>query len=719
MVSTVRDADRPDPGGPAPTDVSRSRERRLPASALLVTVAAVVAIAFLVSMLTATEGRFVPQVLDLYLVCQYAKAMAEGHPFQYNPGEAPTTGATSLLHTAVLALAHRLGARGEGLIAFAVLSGAVFYVLTVLLAARIGTRLAGAREGVLAGLLVALCGPVVWGFLYGADIALVLLLATWLFDRMLAGWHRADRPDRGWIAAASLLALTRPEGLVAALVLGIAFVLGPGRALRRRGGAAPWVPAVVGLAVLLMYRLVTGSWIGSSLADKSLWANYQLRDALGLVAEYGTDVVRGILLGFYPSPTTVGIARGFAPFYFPPLALALSLLAIALARPPHAAAVRAWAAAALAMVAAAAPNTFMGVHFNRYLMWAFPSLLALTAVGLGLLARRIAHPEPDRERPVFLAFGALFVGLGVLSTAFFANLYADMAGEISRRDVAAAQWIKRNLPPGVTIANLASGVEYLTGHRAVNLHGVTSPAFFGNRTAERDANTMEALVRMPATERPPYLITSISRQEASPFMRELVEEPPLFRTASLSDELLIYRMRYDLLDRTPRTFLPETAEAVAGRALVDHLNVCDSQDERAHGYRYRSRLGDLALNGTARVADYPAGPRVADAGRAIVGWETFSVRSEPQRELVIVMRTAPTVEVAVLRAQGAAVFALELPTAGADVSIDGRPVGRATFRARPGWDEMVLHVPAGLVTAPRSRLELKGRYGAFQYWFYQ
>src|SRR5437867_12671039 len=61
-----------------------------------------VVVAFLFAMLASTGGRFVPQVVDLYVVCQYARAMAEGHPFRYNPGESPSTGSTSLLYTAWL-----------------------------------------------------------------------------------------------------------------------------------------------------------------------------------------------------------------------------------------------------------------------------------------------------------------------------------------------------------------------------------------------------------------------------------------------------------------------------------------------------------------------------------------------------------------------------------------------------------------------------------------
>jgi len=147
-----------------------------------------VASTFLGLLLWTTGGHCVAQVSDLYVVAQYAKAMAEGHPFQYNAGEAPTTGATSLLHTAILAVAHAAGARGEGLIAFAILFGALLYLASLPLAARVAARLASPREGRLAGTLLALSGPVVWGYFYGSDIALFLFLALLLLDRWLAYW---------------------------------------------------------------------------------------------------------------------------------------------------------------------------------------------------------------------------------------------------------------------------------------------------------------------------------------------------------------------------------------------------------------------------------------------------------------------------------------------------------------------------------------------------
>jgi hypothetical protein len=662
-------------------------------------------------MLLATRGQFVPQVVDLYLVCQYARAMAEGHPFQYNAGEAATTGATSLLHTGLLAAAHRAGIRGEGLIAFAILSGAAFYVATVKMARDVGILLGGRREGWLAGGLVALGGPVVWGFLYGADIALFMFLTMWLLRSLLTAWPSGRF---GPVAAPAVLAaLTRPEGLPLAILVAGGWWLGPGRRARGAEAVLPWVAVLAGVLVLANNRVLTGSWVGTSLADKSLFANFGIAAGIGIVAEYGVDVIRGLLLGFYPSSANIGFNRGWAALCFPPLGLLL-IGAAALRRHPSTPAVRLWLLATAALFALVSPNMFLGVHFNRYILWAFPTLLALVAAGTGALARAAGGA---RDRAVFNGVAALFLVLGGLATLRFAALYGEMAGEIHRRDLAAARWIARSLPPGTAIANVATSVEYLTGHRSVNLHGVTSPAFLGSRAGEREAGMLEGLARL--SDRPPYLITTTGSQEGSALLREVVDGAPLFRTTSFGDEIEVYRTRYDVLGAAAHPHLPRTAQAVGARTEVDRLNVCDPADEAAHGYRFDSRLGNLRLHGTATVDEYAGGARVADAGRAILGSESFEVTAAPGKDLLIVMRTAQVVPVNVLRPGGGRAEPLQFVEWELDVLADERPAAHARFRPAAGWDEAVIVVPGAALTRPRTRVTINGRYAAYRYWFYQ
>jgi hypothetical protein len=443
---------------------------------------------------------------------------------------------------------------------------------------------------------------------------------------------------------------------------------------------------------------------------------------LALASKYGVDVLRGLLLGLYPSEVPIGLAQGHAAFFFPPLALVLILLVAV--RPPAGPAlpVRAWLVLVALVFALAGPNVFMGVHFNRYLMWAFPGLLALAAAGLGVATRLAAREDDALERGLFRAGAGLFVLLGLLATARFAAVYAQMAGETWRREIPMAAWIRASLPPGVSIANAATSVEYLTGHRSVNLHGVMSAAFVGSRTAEREAGLFESLQRLPAAERPGYLLLTRSGHEGSELLRALSEPAPLFETASFGDDLVLFRARWGLLDVGRGPVLAGARAAVASLELVDQLNVCDARDEAAHGYRHESRRGEILLAGSVAIGPVPldgAETPLADAGRLVLGRESFRVRTHGGRELVVVLRTRSSIAARALRAQGPLAVPVELPEAGFAVRVDGREILRLALPNRPGWNEHVVRLPGSAVAEGTTGLELVGRYASFRYWFYQ
>ncbi|HEY8232571.1 MAG TPA: hypothetical protein VIJ10_07910 [Vicinamibacteria bacterium] len=683
----------------------------------------VVVASFLGLMLWTTEGHFVAQVSDLYVVAQYARALAEGHPFRYNAGEAPTSGATSLLHTAVLALADASGARGEGLIAFAVLLGAALYLASIPLAARVAERLSGPREGRLAGMLVALSGPVVWGFLYGSDIAPFLFLALLLLERWLA--YCAGGPARGLALAGSLLALCRPEGLPVGLALAAAG--------RWRRPASPadrlwlWLPLATGLAVLTLQRIVTGSWLQTSVAEKALLPSYGPVETLAAATQYGVDVLRGLLLGLYPPETAIGFARGEAAFFFPPLALVLVLLAVARSEAPLAVPARLWLALVLLIFALTGPNVFMGVHFNRYLMWAFPGLLAFVAAGLGALARLAARDDARLENDLFRAGAALALLLGALSTAHFAGVYAQLAGSTWRREIPMAAFIRERLPKGVAIANAATSVEYLTGHRNLNLHGVTSPGFAGGRSAEREAGMFESLGRIGAPERPPFLLLTRAGREGSELMQALAPEPPVFATTSFEDDLVLYQASWELVDGGEEPVLGAARAAVDGLERVDRIDVCDPRDEAEHAYSLDSRRGELVLFGSVAIGPAAIGPAaagaatrlLADAGRLVLGGESFTVRTRAGRELVVIVRSRSSIVARSLRASGGLLAEVDVPSPGIVFHAGGREVARLGAVNAPGWNEHVVRLPAQAMGDGSTRLELRGRYAAFHYWFYQ
>lgn len=672
-----------------------------------------VSAAYVLSMLAMTQGHFVPQVSDLYLVAQYAKGFAEGHPFQYNPGEAPTTGATSLLHTAFLATAHLVGFRGEALIAFAILSGGVFMLLTALQTRRAAIALGG-REPValLAGLLVVLNGPLAWSFHYGSDIALVLFLASWLFASFVEG--------NAFLLPACLLAAARPEAAI--LVTGLGFAA----FMTTRDGAMSWrgrlrfaAPSATAAAVLLGLRLVTGSAAHTSFSQKLLMANWGNFSAAVLSIEYWTDLLRGLLLGFYPSTQRVGFATGMAPYYGPPLLLILVLVALTRGTPGLRRAV--WfLEAALVTAIAATPSIYIGIHYNRYVLFVLPPLLALASLGLDETANRFAPPGEMRAA----LFGRLRIAalaFGLLSVSRFALVYLEGASDTYARDEAILNYINRNFPTDATFLNNGTAIEYRTGRRSVNLSGVVTPEFAGILPVETEAAAFEVLSRQAKETFPPFLIAP-ENWAAESNLRLLIGGPPVFRTASMAGpELAIYPTRRDYLGRQ---FSMLRAEAPTDAALTDSLDVADPADERRHSYGFVSASGTRRLFAALKLDTYQgdgrnSGTEIADGGRVIFGSETFEVATPGAGDVWVVMRTNASPSARIEHPSGERRSDLEVGVNRVRITTGNGSTDLMTTPLAPGWTETVYRLPAALAGASVTRLSIEGRYSSYAYWIFR
>ncbi len=58
---------------------------------------------------TVGRGEFVLPLDDVYIHFQYARQLANGQPYIYNPGQPPTSGATSFIYPYILAVGYLLG----------------------------------------------------------------------------------------------------------------------------------------------------------------------------------------------------------------------------------------------------------------------------------------------------------------------------------------------------------------------------------------------------------------------------------------------------------------------------------------------------------------------------------------------------------------------------------------------------------------------------------
>jgi hypothetical protein len=146
------------------------------------------------------------------------------------------------------------------------------------------------------------------------------------------------------------------------------------------------------------------------------------------------------------------------------------------------------------------------------------------------------------------------------------------------------------------------------------------------------------------------------------------------------------------------------------------LNVADLADEANHEYRQVDRIPRGKVKVTLlRESSYARNKqyKVLDGGRIILGAEEFTVSTQPDRALKVVMRTDTL----------ATAFRVIL-----QVYANGRYAGEWSYQQRRNaWIEPSFILPGTLVQGnlTRLRLELKGNvltghdYIPFYYWFYQ
>ena len=191
---------------------------------------------------------------DSWIHLHFARNLAEGAGFAYNPGR-PVAGSTAPLWTLLLAA----GAAGVG--ASVGLAKALGVICA--LGAAVLTRRAALAWGappavaVVAGVALLWAGPIAWGALSGMEVTLAALLVA---AALVA--HAADRP---WLTAmlAGLAVTARPE---AALLVPFLALAGPLTA--RRLAAFVLVPAVIAAPMVAFSYATVGAPYPATAAAK-------------------------------------------------------------------------------------------------------------------------------------------------------------------------------------------------------------------------------------------------------------------------------------------------------------------------------------------------------------------------------------------------------------------------------------------------------------------
>jgi hypothetical protein len=579
---------------------------------------------------------------DAYIHFQYARALAEGRFFAFQPGEGYTSGATSLLWPAMLAPFYLLGLRDTAIIWAAWLWGWLFLGLLAVEVKRLAAPLVGDLGGVGAAGITLLFGGYTWFAASGMEVSpLAYTLA--LSARLGAAW--AERPEertpalRNRLLAVAILGpLVRPEGMVAsALVLAVLLAFAPSRSstqaekIRTRSWAlltllGPLLPPLIN-------RLLTGHF--STTTTQVKW--------MGLNPYYGGPnfwgSTRGNLDTFFKFLLD---GREWSAIFIPagsfPVAMgALASILYAGARTGR------WVRAALVLALAAGmalPTTYLSFLWNR-LRYLWPFAFAW-AIGLACLGRAVADLAAT-IRPRYAVAGLLLTGAmgGMLGhhLPWTMDDVAQSASAIHRQQVHLGRWAREHLPAGSRIGvNDTGAIAYFSGHKVFDVVGLTTPreARYWVAGPGSRYEHYERLHRQDPAQLPTHFIVYPHWMACDAVLgRELHRATVTDQSILGGVTMVVHEARYDRLHRGDRPEKP-----VAG-LLLDEVDVADLESEEEHGYDVRVGGGTEADN-LVRSTVTDLGEERNDGGRGKRARDQFRMKTPTGAGVLVARWGAPS-----------------------------------------------------------------------------
>jgi hypothetical protein len=447
---------------------------------------------------------------DSWIHLHFARNIAEGAGFSYNPG-VPVAGSTAPLWTLLLGLAVALF--GPSITVVKTIG-----VMTAVTAAVVIRRAAlawGASAGgaLAAAVAFAWTGPFAWGALSGMEVMLAALLVA---VSLLAHAHGRDV----WTAlAAALAVLARPEAVLWGPLLVVARPV-----TIRRAALFAGIAAVV-LAPAIAFSLAT---VGSALP-----------------ATAGAKVDGGLLgwLGGVREPARVTWLSRPAEFFGAWVAwlwttnrllpfVLLAALGLVWRRPGRALAVPSLILVAhpLAM-ALFAPYREPSFQEGRYSIHLLPVACVVLAIALGPRLTRV------RLGPI-----ALYLALALLALVPAATRYGWAVQNINAMQVHLGRWVESHLPrDGVLAVNDIGAIAYLSRRQVIDLMGLVSPDIIPHRRAGE-----LAILRYVVERCPGHVIVFPAWFPRMTARRDLLE--PIYRvrlahnTVAGADEMVVYRV---------------------------------------------------------------------------------------------------------------------------------------------------------------------------------
>jgi hypothetical protein len=647
-----------------------------------------------ISRVLAKVGHAGATLDDAYIHFQYARAIAEGHPFRFQAGEPFTSGATSMLWPALLAPFWALGFRDDAIVwpawalSFVALGGLAWE------AAHLTERLAGRAAAVGAGAMTLVFGGLVWCAASGMEVvpfAWAVARAT----RRASEWTEGSPGARTRRRAAELLilawaaALFRPEGALTALFVAATLGAFPRFASWRLRALSLAAGASVFALPLLLWAL-TGSARSNTAVAKLLPGNpYYAGPGLGAAVQYNVRLLIGTILN------GEAWSAEFIPHAGAPVAMA-GLVAVALlgARTrSH------WRAAGVLLVALTmfAPCFYYTFLWNRLrYLWPFSTGWLVGLACLARVAGDLAGAVRARWRIATPVLCGAFVGLLASKVEWVLEDVAQSASGIDRQQVALGRWAEGALPKDARIGvNDTGAIAYFGGKKTFDVVGLTTEGEARYWVAGA-ASRLEHYERLRATS-PGKLPTHFIVYPEWMGLEMVLGDP--LHEATVTDATI-------LGGQTMRAYEADWSKLGTGEAPwtpvqgapLDALDVADLDSEADHAY---ALAGARDGEEVAREGISPEGAAVVDGGRSRRTLERFVAHLRPGTGArgVVRLDAPPGIRVSVLAA--------------------GQPIATFVTTGEEDWEEQTFDVPPG-AAGERTPIELRfsGGVTTFHYWFF-
>ncbi len=682
--------------------------------------------------LDAAGGR-VLALDDVYIHLQYGWQAAQGHFLQYNAGDPPSTGATSLLYMLLLAAGFALGITRAAMPGVMVGLGLILFPLSAALLADTARRALDAvharrgpldstpppafptwSAGLIAGGLFAASGWMAWAFLSGMETGLLIALVAATLWAFVQGRVRLTA------LFAALAILTRPEAVILAGMLVIAQALLDPAETNDRLRRLLWGLAPLGALLVspLIALTLTGSPSASGLLAKS-WFTIQpfyLDSTLLEIAAIKLE----LLVRLFGGMASDGLWHVFPLTQVFGLVGALVLWSRGRVRERRLALVCAgWVVLGIGATATLQTATW---HHYRYQMPLYPALVMLMGVGLAALLSEMAARLREQRIPRGVVAGGALILLAVWSAASvraFRAEYATDTRTVLEQQIPLADWLRANTPEDALVAVHDVGVMRYLGERATyDVVGLTTTGMAAvNRHGpgaiyERLEQVQPDYYAVYPDVAPPYYGVEAAPALFGEELHRVALEGWWSRYTSAGPAQVITRPDWSGAALAEAAQQPHLLDRLAGWTLTDALDVADIDSEAAHGYAWWHAArpeGFLTLPLVMAYHDAPA-ITVTDAVRQLTGGESFTLET-PQigQALLIAGRFHVTADTTVR------------------VHVGAYDAGLWKLPALPGeWLESAFTIPPGVVQAAQTpiRLTLEGApagvfLSAGHYWAYQ